>query len=164
MKVLLTSGTDIPLAAPTCWDGWHPRCENHPALVDLPTAWLAMEAAVGLDHSAQRIGLSNVRTKELMDIIKFVKSRQEAKEFNPPPRMPDVIQAFADPIRPSDDLRRICREHGIEFVSYSTLGTQHRQVNGNPVLGSSVVQRIADIYQRSTAEVVLSWARQRGMR
>ena len=37
-----------------------------------------------------------------------------------PPRMPDVLQASADPLKPSRELREICKENGIEFVSYST--------------------------------------------
>ena len=87
---------------------------------------------MALDHSAKRIGLSNISAGELLDIIAFVKEREEAGETNPPPRMPDAIQIYADPIKPAKELRRICAEHGIEFVSYSTLGTQHRQ-GRNPV-------------------------------
>lgn len=169
--------------APTCWKGWHPRCDDHPPLLDLRSSWLAMEAVVGIDHSARRIGLSNIRPDELLDIIQFVQSRQQQQQQQQespsssslsssssssegvvaPPRKPDVVQAYADPIKPAEELRRICQEHGIEFVSYSTLGTQHRGVNGNPVLGSSIVMGIANKHARSTAEVVLSWALQHGM-
>lgn len=122
-----------------------------------------MEAVVGIDHNTERIGLSNVHPNELLDIIQFVRERQEKGEKMPPPRIPDAVQAFADPISPADELRRICAEHGIEFVSYSTLGTQHRQTAHNPVLESPVVQKLAAKYSRSTAEVVLSWALQKGM-
>lgn len=108
--------------APACWKGWHPRCENPPPILDLRSAWQAMEAVVGLDHSAQRIGLSNVQPEELLDIIHFVQARQQSGvDTAAPPRKPDVVQAYADPVRPADELRRICQEHGIEFVSYSTL-------------------------------------------
>lgn len=82
-----------------------------------------MEAIVGLDYSAKRIGLSNVRPDELLDLIAYVQERIAAGETYPPPRMPDVLQAYADPLKPADALRAICNEHGIEFVSYSTLGT-----------------------------------------
>jgi len=149
-------------AAPTCWDGWHPRCTSPPETLALRDAWLAMEAVVGLDHSAKRIGLSNVSAAELLDIISFVKEREAAGEVNPPPRIPDAVQIYADPIRPAKELRRICEEHGIEFVSYSTLGTQHRQ-GRNPVLTNDNVVKLAETHQRSVAEVVLSWARQRNM-
>jgi diketogulonate reductase-like aldo/keto reductase len=147
--------------APTCWDGWHPRCKDHPPLLELRQAWLAMEAVVGLDHSSRRIGLSNVHPPQLLDIIQFVQGRQQATSDDPakaPPRMPDVVQNYADPINPAEDVRKICQEHGIEFVSYSTLGTQHRGGSGNPVLGSPAIRQIASRHGRSAAEVVLSWA------
>jgi diketogulonate reductase-like aldo/keto reductase len=149
--------------APTCWKGWHPRCDNHPPLLALRSSWMAMEAVVGLDYSARRIGLSNVHPNDLVDIINFVRARQEAGQDNPPPRLPDAVQAFADPIEPSEELRQICQEHGIEFVSYSTLGTQHRNTPQNPVLTSPIVENLAIQHDRSIAEVVLSWALQKGM-
>jgi diketogulonate reductase-like aldo/keto reductase len=149
--------------APACWKGWHPRCDDHPPLLALRDSWVAMEAVVGLDHSAKRIGLSNIRPDELLDIISFVQTRRDAGQEVPHPRLPDAIQAFADPIEPAYELRRICAEHGIEFVSYSTLGTQHRNTAHNPVLTSPIVWDLAIKHNRSTAEVVLSWALQKEM-
>lgn len=147
--------------APECWDGWHHRCNNAPPALALRDSWMAMEAVVGIDHSARRIGLSNVSPHQLRDIIQFVKERPT--ESYPPPRMPDVLQAFADPLSPSEELRRICEFHGIEFVSYSTLGTQHQGGNSNPVLTSDIVRSLAQRHGRSVAEVVLSWALQKNM-
>ena len=121
---------------------------------------MAMESVVGLDGSARRIGLSNIWPNDLLDIIKFVEERDD--DSYPPPRKPDVIQAFADPLSPNLELRRVCEEHGIDFVSYSTLGTQHGGTT-NPVLGSDTVQELSANYGRSVAEVVLSWALQRNM-
>ena len=109
--------------APACWKGWHPSCDDPPPTLSLREAWKGMEAVVGLDFSAKRIGLSNVHADQLLDIIAFVDERLQRGETDPPPRMPDVLQAYADPLRPADELRAICKEHGIEFVSYSTLGT-----------------------------------------
>jgi diketogulonate reductase-like aldo/keto reductase len=175
--------------APSCWRGWHPRCDNPPPILSLREAWLAMEAVVGEDMTASRIGLSNVRVDELLDVIEFVRERQQQQllaedggennnnESNvissrsPPPRIPDAVQSYADPIEPADELRMVCAEHGIRFVSYSTLGTQHkyrrsRSGSGeleNPVLTSPVVVRIANKHGRSVAEVVLSWAIQKNM-
>jgi diketogulonate reductase-like aldo/keto reductase len=156
--------------APACWKGWHPRCDDAPPTLDLRSVWLALEAVVGLDHAARRIGLSNVRPDELLDIIQFVRERTAvAKELDPsvaPPRMPDAVQSFADPIAPAEELRKICREHGIQFVSYSTLGTQHiyrSKLQENPVLTHPIVLELAEQYQRSTAEVVVSWALQHHM-
>ena len=138
----------------------HPRCEDAPPTLELRDAWMAMESVVGLDGSARRIGLSNIWPNDLLDIIKFVEERDD--DSYPPPRKPDVIQAFADPLSPNLELRRVCEEHGIDFVSYSTLGTQHGGTT-NPVLGSATVQELSANYGRSVAEVVLSWALQRNM-
>lgn len=162
--------------APACWKGWHTKCDHPPDnLLNLRSVWLAMEAVVGTDRSARRIGLSNVRPDELLDIVQFVQERQ--KEYHPndsisgvaPPRLPDVVQSFADPIEPATEIRQICAKYHIEFVSYSTLGTQHvyRSTNPsprtNPVLTHATVRQLAERYQRSTAEIVLSWAIQHGM-
>lgn len=146
--------------APRCWRGWHPRCDNPPSTLELKEAWKAMEAVVG-DQTAERIGLSNVHPDELLDIITWTEGRIAAGE--PLARTPDVLQAYADPIQTASELRQICQDHGIEFVSYSTLGTQHRNVDHNPVLTSPVVLRLAEKHSRSVAEVVLSWARQNDM-
>jgi diketogulonate reductase-like aldo/keto reductase len=69
--------------APTCWSGWHPRCDeiSTDTLLSLREAWMAMEAIVGLDQSARRIGLSNVSPEELLDIIAFVNERIENGEY-----------------------------------------------------------------------------------
>jgi len=109
--------------APACWKGWHHRCDNPPPTLPLREAWKGMEAIAGVDFTAKRIGLSNVHPPELLDLIDFIQERIENGETDPPPRLPDVLQAYADPLRPSDELREICEEYGIEFVSYSTLGT-----------------------------------------
>lgn len=149
--------------APQCWRGWHPSCDNPPPTLNLYDTWKAMEAVVGIDRSAKRIGLSNVHPAEFRSLIHWVKQRELQGETNPSPRLPDVLQAYADPIQPTEELRQICDEHGIEFVSYSTLGTQHRNSNGNPVLGSPLIQGLAAKHGRSVAEVVLSWALQNNM-
>jgi diketogulonate reductase-like aldo/keto reductase len=149
--------------APSCWKGWHPRCDNPPpSLLNIYDSWRAMEAVAGIDGSAKRIGLSNVQPDELNAIIQYVNDRKQRGELEPPPRIPDVLQAFADPLQPAEELRRICTEHDIEFVSYSTLGTQHRG-GKNPVLTHPTIVGLAAKHQRSVAEVVLSWALQNNM-
>ena len=171
-RPVVVDGRPFPLDvyyihAPRCWDGWHTKCQNAPPTLPLRETWMALEAVVGLDYSARRIGLSNIYPNELLDIIAFVQQRQQQQQQQggayPPPRMPDAVQAFADPLQPNAALRKVCEEHGIEFVSYSTLGTQHRAAGPNPVLTSPIVEELAERHQRSVAEVVLSWALQRNM-
>lgn len=52
----------------------------------------------------------------------------------------------------------------IQFVAYSSLGTQHQQVapDNNPVLANRVVVGIADKHSASTAQIALRWGIQRG--
>ena len=146
--------------APKCWKGWHNRCTDAPPALPMLELWKGMEAVIQ-DGSAKRIGLSNVRPEDLIKLIQDVQDRQaQGDSFA---RVPDVLQAYADPIRPAKELRQICKDHGIEFVSYSTLGTQHRNVAQNPVLNAPAVQQLSAKYGRSVAEIVLSWARQRDM-
>merc|ERR1712210_389246 len=87
---------------------------------------------------------------ELQDIIDFVKERWAKSKADGEPTI---------------DMRLLCQENGIDFVSYSTLGTQQEfnEEGENPVLTDAVVKKIAEKYERSEAEVVLSWALQSGM-
>jgi len=163
------SGRQFPLDvyyihAPECWKGWHPQCDEDRLTIPLDEAWLGMEAVVDQKIS-ERIGLSNVWPSQLLEIINFVKERGNNYDGQgAPPRLPDVIQAYADPLQPAKELRRMCEEYGIEFVSYSTLGTQHAMKNGyNPVLNNKEIKTIAKKHRRTSAEVVLSWALQSGM-
>jgi diketogulonate reductase-like aldo/keto reductase len=154
--------------APNCklWEGWHPRCTDPPPILSLREAWLAMEAVVGLDKTARRIGLSNITPDQLNDIIQFVLERKSGGTADASPRLPDVIQSYADPLHPSLELRTICRHHGIEFVSHSTLGFRHilkQKSTDNPVLNHRVVRDISRKYGKSEILIVLTWALQCGM-
>ena len=184
------SGLSIPypldiyyIHAPSCWDNWHTRCHGigDDDTMSLKEVWRAMEEIVFVDKVALRIGLSNVNEYELLDLIHDVENRMRLYEkehtsnirrhnahyYTPtPPRMPDVLQSYADPLHPATKLRAICKQYNIEFVAYSTLGTQHEMTytqSKNPVLSHPNVQLLANRYNRSTAEVVLSWAMSKGM-
>merc|ERR1712037_1048039 len=138
------------LHAPECWQGWHPKCETGEEMtMSLREAWEAMEL-VKKDKNAVKIGLSNVSEEELQDIIDFVKERWAKSKADGEPNI---------------DMRLLCQENGIDFVSYSTLGTQQEfnEEGENPVLTDAVVKKMAEKYERSEAEVVLSWALQSGM-
>jgi len=154
--------------APDCslWKGWHPRCDNPPEILSLREAWLAMEAVVGLDRTARRIGLSNITPNQLNDVIKYVEERSHETDAIAPPRLPDVIQCYADPLQPSRELRSICKLYGIEFVSYSTLGYRHilkNQSKVNPVLNHPIIKDIAKRHGKGEILIVLAWATQIGM-
>lgn len=140
--------------APRCWAGWHPKCDNPPPTLNLYDAWIGMEQVVQ-NGSASRIGLSNIHEPELRALLQWIESRRAT---DPNARFPDALQIYSDPLAPNFAMQRVCQEYGMEFVSYSTLGTQHRQAQTNPVLTHDTVVKLSRKHQRSTAEVVLSWA------
>lgn len=68
-----------------------------------------------------------------------------------------------DPFHQDRETRELCKSHGIVYMAYSSLGTQWGgKLGTNPVLTSRVLQGIARKYERSVAQVVVSWVLQLG--
>lgn len=55
-----------------------------------------------------------------------------------------------------------CRENGIHYQAYSSLGTTVDQ-KSNPLLNDPVVQGVALKYQKSPAQLLLRWSTQQGI-
>ena len=68
----------------------------------------------------------------------------------------DVVQNWMDPFHQDKEVRALCAEHGIQYMAYSSLGTQWNR-NPNPVLSSRVLRRIALKHGASVAQVVIAW-------
>merc|ERR1712232_921996 len=73
---------------------------------------------------------------------------------------PHIIQNWMDPFHQDKAIRKRCKELGIQYQAYSTLGTQwvmqgHRE---SPVLTNTILKGIADRHQRTIPQVVLNWA------
>ena len=64
---------------------------------------------------------------------------------------PHLVQSWMDPLQQARPLRRVCREHGIQFQAYSSLGTQHH-VGINPVLRHPVLNALAQEIGKSVAQ------------
>lgn len=62
------------------------------------------------------------------------------------------------PFLPQHDLVKFCQSKGILMQAYSPLGS-----SGGPVLQDSLVQSIAKAHSADPAQVVISWAAQRGV-
>jgi len=77
---------------------------------------------------------------------------------------PAVVQSHSDPLSPAVSLQRFCKQHGIAFQAYSSMGTQHAMAHGgrNPVLTNPTIKSIAERYDVTTGQVVLGWAIQNG--
>eukprot|EP00754_Rhynchopus_humris_P048375 Rhum_TRINITY_DN771_c0_g1::Rhum_TRINITY_DN771_c0_g1_i1::g.2347::m.2347 len=113
-------------------------------------SWRVLEAA----HRAgtvRALGVSNFAVSELKELLAFAEVK------------PAVVQTHSDPLSPNRDVQNFCKEHGIQFVAYSSLGTQHAmRLHTNPVLTNPAIVELAAKYSVSPAVVVLSWALHHG--
>lgn len=97
-------------------------------------------------------GVSNFDLTDLVELMEFAEIK------------PAVVQRHSDILSQDMLMQKYCRLQGIQYVAYSSLGTQWIQGGGktNPVLTDSVVNEIAAAHNRSPAQVVLRWGLQHG--
>eukprot|EP01062_Namystynia_karyoxenos_P036341 TRINITY_DN26468_c0_g1_i1.p1 TRINITY_DN26468_c0_g1~~TRINITY_DN26468_c0_g1_i1.p1 ORF type:complete len:388 (+),score=108.04 TRINITY_DN26468_c0_g1_i1:76-1164(+) len=114
---------------------------------DWRKSWKALEEFVD-EGKVRAIGLSNVGEHELQELVGFARIQ------------PSVVQVHSDPLSPNSAVQRFCKEHGIAFEAYSSLGTQHamRMQGRNPILTDPVITEIAAQHGTSPGVVVLAWA------
>src|SRR5262249_37912782 len=113
--------------------------------VTLLDTWKAMESLV--DHGKCRaIGLSDIGLDELKPLYDSARIK------------PAVVQVEAHPYLPELELLEFCKEKGIVFLAFALLG--HGMKPG--LLEDPVVSAIAARIGKSPAQVLLSWALQRG--
>ncbi|CCF54161.1 hypothetical protein NDA11_001703 [Ustilago hordei] len=72
--------------------------------------------------------------------------------------VPAANQVELHPFLPQHDLVKFCQSKGILMQAYSPLGS-----SGGPVLQDELVQSIAKAHGADPAQVVISWAAQRGV-
>ncbi len=109
---------------------------------DFETTWKMME---GLYESgaAKAIGLSNFEPEHIERIV-------QAGTI-----VPHVIQVESHPFFHNSDVRQTAAKHGILFQAWSPLARSQ-------VVGDETLQKIADRYGKSAAQVALRWGIQRG--
>eukprot|EP01025_Chloroclados_australasicus_P059690 TRINITY_DN755_c0_g6_i1.p1 TRINITY_DN755_c0_g6~~TRINITY_DN755_c0_g6_i1.p1 ORF type:complete len:451 (-),score=39.96 TRINITY_DN755_c0_g6_i1:152-1504(-) len=130
-------------------------CDNKRENEDdlLRETWQALEDSYqqGLVLS---IGVSNFDQKKIEKLNQFAQIK------------PMVLQRNSDPLSQDVGTRKFCVDNNIQYVAYSSLGTQHqmRMSNGkNPVLSNEVLIDIGQqVGGKGVAEVVLRWALQEG--
>ena len=115
-------------------------------------SWRALEDLV-LAGRVRHIGISNASPDEVQHVL--------SDEVSPRVK-PSVVQAHDDPLRPNRAVRALCKERGVHFVAYSSLGTQHRG-GANPVLTSPKLIELAARRGVSVPEVVLAWQMRDGV-
>jgi alcohol dehydrogenase (NADP+) len=130
-------------------DEQDPRDQNGNVIYDkgitLLDTWRAMEALV--DHGKCRaIGLSDISLNEVLPIYEAARIK------------PAVVQVESHPYLPETELLQFCKEKGVVFLAFAPLG--HGMRPG--LLEDPVISAIAAQVGKTTAQVLLAWAVQRG--
>jgi alcohol dehydrogenase (NADP+) len=130
-------------------DEQDPRDQNGNVLYDrdvtLLDTWRAMEGLV--DHGKCRaIGLSDIGLNELLPIYESARIK------------PAAIQVESHPYLPETELLEFCKKKGIVFLAFAPLG--HGIKPG--LLEDPVISAIATRTGKTSAQVLLAWAVQRG--
>lgn len=139
----------ILIHKPRCWSG---SCSKEPE-GDWKQTWRVFEELYRRGD-VQSIGICDVDESLFSELLTFAEIK------------PHVIQNYMDPYHQDHRMRQLCKDHGIVYQGYSTLGNQwvHFSTRGwNPVLDDPVLARIASRYGASVPEVVLRWALQQGV-
>jgi alcohol dehydrogenase (NADP+) len=130
-------------------DDQDPRDQNGNVIYDqgvtLLDTWKALERLV--DHGKCRaIGLSDIGLNELKPIYESARIK------------PAVVQVESHPYLPETELLEFCKERGIVLLVFAPLG--HGMNPG--LLEDPVISAIAARVGKTSAQVLLAWAVQRG--
>ncbi|YCM43845.1 aldo/keto reductase [Verrucomicrobiaceae bacterium 227] len=125
-----------------------------PIKVPYADTWRAMEELVDAGL-VKKIGVCNLTTGSLRDVLSYARIK------------PDVLQVEIHPYLTQDALVRYCQEEDIAVTAFSPFGadsylplgmaTESERLLANPAL-----EAIAKAHSRSTAQIALRWAMQRG--
>lgn len=130
-------------------DEQDPRDEKGNVIYDrevgLLDTWRAMEDLVGRGR-CPAIGLSDITLDRLMPVYESARIK------------PAVVQVESHPYLPEIELLEFCKEKGIVFLAFAPLG--HGASSGP--LEDPVITTIARQVGMTPAQVLLSWAVQRG--
>eukprot|EP01006_Ploeotia_vitrea_P022321 TRINITY_DN54724_c0_g1_i1.p1 TRINITY_DN54724_c0_g1~~TRINITY_DN54724_c0_g1_i1.p1 ORF type:complete len:352 (+),score=13.47 TRINITY_DN54724_c0_g1_i1:116-1171(+) len=97
---------------------------------------------------ARAIGVSNFDLSAIQEITLNFKYK------------PMVVQNYYNPWHPDDHVLQYCKENKIVYQSYSTLASDKMV---HKLLAEPVLQRLAEKYHKSPAQIVLKWALQNGV-
>ena len=130
-------------------DDQDPRDQNGNVLYDrdvtLLDTWRAMESLVDRGK-CRAIGLSDISLNEVLPIYESARIK------------PAVVQVEAHPYLPETELLEFCRGKGIVFLAFAPLG---HGIRPGP-LEDPVISAIAARVGKTSAQVLLAWAVQRG--
>jgi len=130
-------------------DEQDPRDDNGQVIYDqgvtLLDTWRAMEALVDQGR-CRAIGLSDIGLDDLQPLYESARIK------------PAAVQVEAHPYLPETELLEFCKEKDIVFLAFAPLG---HGIRPGP-LEDPVIAQIAARTGKTTAQVLLAWAIQRG--
>lgn len=150
-KLLNRTSLDVVLLhTPHCWQG---HCTPEELKITWQTGWRNLER-LSEKHNIKAIGVSNFHVELLEELLEMSNSKVS------------VVQNWMDPYHQDRDTRAFCLEHHIQYMAYSSFGTQwqgSRRVRHNPVLSTNrdknpVLVDLSLSRGVSIARVVLAWA------
>ncbi|KAB2624104.1 D-galacturonate reductase-like [Pyrus ussuriensis x Pyrus communis] len=118
--------------------------------LDIKSVWEGMEECKRLGL-ARGIGVSNFTSEMLEDLLSIAKIP------------PALNQLEMNPLWQLKKLREFCKAKGIHVTAYSPLGSSGTKFGGNKILGSKVLQDIAESKGKTTAQIALRWVYQQGV-
>ncbi|HUN59942.1 MAG TPA: aldo/keto reductase [Candidatus Binataceae bacterium] len=126
-----------------------PRDQNGKVLYDrtttLPDTWKALESLVD-EGRCKAIGLSNASLNQLKEVFDGARVK------------PAVIQVESHPYLPEWDLLEYCKKNGIVMQAFAALGHGIEP----KLIDDGVIANIAKRVNKTSAQVLLAWALQRG--
>ena len=130
-------------------DEQDPRDEKGNVIYDdaatLPNTWKALESLVD-ERRCKAIGLSNVNLERLKEVFEIARIK------------PAVIQVESHPYLPEWELLDYCKKNGIVMQAFAALGHGiEPRLTDDPVI-TAIAKRVS----KTPAQVLLSWAVQRG--
>ncbi|KAJ4755917.1 NAD(P)-linked oxidoreductase superfamily protein [Rhynchospora pubera] len=116
---------------------------------DMRSVWEAMEECKRLGL-AKSIGVSNFSCKKLEHLLSFAKIP------------PAANQVEVNPLWQQKKLREFCVQKGIQVCAYSPLGAKGTLWGTDQVMGSKMLQDIAQAKGKSLAQICLRWVFEQG--
>ena len=130
-------------------DNQDPRDDHGQVIYDpgvtLVDTWRALERLVD-DGDCRSIGLSDITLDKLREVVAVARIK------------PAVVEVESHPYLPEWELLEFCQEQGIVLLAFAPLGHAMEP----KIIDDPVISAIAERVHKSPAQVVLSWAAQRG--
>ena len=139
----------VLLHSPYCWTG---HCTKEEEAISWQEAWKSLEKFKERGK-IRAIGVSNFDVNQLKELEGFANTKIA------------IVQNWMDPLHQDVQVRKFCKDRGIVYMAYSSLGTQwDGKFRGrNPVLENKTLQKISIEHETSVAAVVASWLLQEGV-